>query len=52
VFKRDEFLKRWLEENPVIEIPPEATKENDTDWILTEEEEQALVSNFNKDKGE
>ena len=52
VFKRDEFLKRWLEDNPVIEIPLEQSPENDTDWLLTEEEEQALIAGFNKDKGE
>jgi len=23
IFKKDDFLKRWVEENPVIEIPPE-----------------------------
>lgn len=50
IFKKDEFLKRWIEENPVIEIPPEQSPENDTDWLLSEEEEAALVTAFNKDK--
>ena len=47
-FKREEFLKRWLEDNPLIEIPPEQSPESDTDWLLTEEEEQALIAGFNK----
>ena len=52
VFKRDDFLKRWLEDNPVIEIPPEQSPENDTDWVLTEEEEQALIAGFSKAQAE
>jgi hypothetical protein len=52
IFKKKDFLEKWLEENPVIEIPPEQSPENDADWILTEEEEAALVSAFNKDKGD
>ena len=52
IFKKDEFLKRWLEDNPVIEIPPEQSPENDTDWVLTEEEEQALIANFSKAQSE
>jgi hypothetical protein len=29
IFNRDEFLKKWLEENPIIEIPPEYVPEPD-----------------------
>lgn len=50
VFNRDEFIKRWLEENPVIEIPSDQEEEKDTDWILTEEEEQTLVANYLKER--
>jgi hypothetical protein len=46
VFNKEEFLKKWLEENPVIEIPPEYVPEPDTDWSLTEEEEQSIVNTF------
>jgi hypothetical protein len=46
VFNKEEFLKKWLEENPVIEIPPEYVPEADADWVLTEEEEQTLVNTF------
>ena len=46
IFNKDEFIKKWLEENPVIERPHEAGVEVDCDWILTAEEEQALVSAF------
>ena len=52
VFKRDEFLKRWLEDNPVVEIPAEQSPENDTDWVLSEEEEQALIAGFSKAQAE
>jgi len=27
VFNKEEFLKKWLEENPVIDIPPEYVPE-------------------------
>ena len=46
VFNKEDFLKKWLEENPVIEIPPEYVPEVDADWVLTEEEEQTLVNTF------
>lgn len=46
VFNKEEFLRKWLEENPVIEIPPEYTPEVDADWVLTQEEEQSLVTTF------
>ena len=46
VFNKEEFLKKWLEENPVIEIPPEYVPEPDADWSLTEEEEQSIVNTF------
>lgn len=46
VFDREEFLKKWLEENPVIEIPNEVSPQIDNDWILTEEEEQNLLNAY------
>lgn len=46
VFNKDEFLKGWLEENPVIEIPSEEQVEADADWILSEEEEQAALAAY------
>ena len=45
-FNKAEVLKRWLEDNPVIEIPSETQMEPDTDWVLTEEEEQALLAAY------
>ena len=50
VFNKEDFLRKWLEENPVIEIPPEYVPDQDADWILTEEEEQTLVNSFNASK--
>ena len=46
VFNKDEFLKGWLEENPVIEIPSEEQVEADADWVLSEEEEQAALAAY------
>jgi len=46
VFNKDEFLKGWLEENPVIEIPSEEQAEPDADWVLSEEEEQAALAAY------
>jgi len=44
IFNREEFIKKWVEENPEIEIPKEPSDDKDTDWILTEEEEQQLLA--------
>lgn len=38
-FNKEEFLKKWDEENPHLVIPPEVIPEYDRDWILSEEEE-------------
>jgi hypothetical protein len=46
MFNKEEFLKKWLEENQVIDIPPEYVPEADSDWSLTEEEEQSIVNTF------
>ena len=46
VFDKEDFIKRWLEDNPVIEIPSEEAVENDADWVLTEEEEQAVLQGY------
>ena len=44
-------MAKWLEENPVIEVPSENDGELDTDWILSEEEEEKLLSTYlNKDQ--
>jgi hypothetical protein len=40
VFDTQEWLNKWLEENPVIEIPPYVIDDQDNDWILSEEEEE------------
>ena len=46
MFNKEDFLKKWLEENQVIDIPLEYVPEPDADWSLTEEEEQSIVSTF------
>lgn len=52
VFNREEFLKKWLEENPPIEVPSEEEPERDADWILSDDEEQSLVNSFLKGKSD
>jgi hypothetical protein len=46
VFNREEFLKKWLEENPKIEIPEAGNEEIDTDWVLNPGELQGLLLAF------
>jgi hypothetical protein len=45
-FNKEDFLKGWLEENPVIEIPSEEELAPEADWILNEEEEQAILAAY------
>jgi len=43
VFNREEYLAKWVEDNPVIEIPAEVVEDVDNDWELEEEEEDNLI---------
>jgi HrpA-like RNA helicase len=46
VFNKEEYLQKWLEDNPVIEIPPPVVDDKDSDWYMTEEEEEALINAY------
>lgn len=46
VFNKEEFLKRWLDENPKIEIPEEGDEAQDADWQINPEELQVLLQAF------
>lgn len=46
VFNEEEFLEKWLEENPEPILPDEVVPDIDNDWILQEEEEEALIQAY------
>jgi hypothetical protein len=34
VFNKEEFLTKWLTDNPPINIPDDPVEEPDNDWIM------------------
>ena len=46
VFNKEEFLAKWLTDNPPINIPEEPVEEPDNDWILTPAELEALINSY------
>ena len=38
VFNVEEFVNKWLIENPVIQIPDQIVDDIDNDWVLTQQE--------------
>jgi hypothetical protein len=46
VFNLDEFLEKWVEDNPEPVLPEEIIPDIDNDWILAEEEEEALIQAY------
>lgn len=40
IFNKEEFLQKWDEDNPPMNIPDEILDEYDRDWVLSEEEEE------------
>ena len=46
VFNKEEFLAKWLSENPPIVIPDEPVEEVDNDWIMTPAEQDAIVNSY------
>ena len=46
VFNKEEHLTKWDEENPEIVIPPEVIDDKDNDWVLSEEDEEALIAQY------
>lgn len=51
-FNREEFLVKWLEDNPPIEIPESIIDDKDNDWYMNDEEEEALISAYFQAKNE
>jgi hypothetical protein len=50
VFNKEEFLAKWLLENPQVEIPEEVKDDVDNDWVLSPSETEYLISTyFNKE---
>lgn len=45
-FDEEEFLEKWEEENPEPLLPEEIISDIDNDWILAEEEEEALINAY------
>lgn len=43
VFDAAEFLEKWVEDNPEPQLPEDIIPDIDNDWILLEEEEDALI---------
>ena len=46
VFNKEEFLAKWLSENPPVHIPDEPVEEPDNDWVLTQPELDALINSY------
>lgn len=51
-FNAEEVLERFDEEFQEIEIPEEVEDEIDNDWVLAEEEWEALLNQYTAAKGE
>jgi len=49
-FDREEMEEKFDDENPPIDIPPDAEDDINNDWALTEEEELELINAFNAAK--
>eukprot|EP00347_Sterkiella_histriomuscorum_P009020 403342835 len=45
-FNADEFLEKWVEDNPEPVLTEEVISDIDNDWILQEEEEEALIQAY------
>ncbi len=52
VFHKEDFLFKWLEDNPEIEIPDPIIDDKDNDWYMNEDEEEALINAYFQSKGE
>lgn len=46
VFNEDEFLEKWAEDNVEPQLPDEVIPDIDNDWVLLEEEEDALIQAY------
>jgi hypothetical protein len=51
-FNSKEVEEKFDTENPEIEIPPEVVVEHDNDWVLSEHEVEAHITQYNERKGQ
>ena len=51
-FNLDDFLEKWVEDNPEPILPEEVVPDVDNDWILQPEEEEALIASYFAQKQE
>ena len=49
-FNESEAAERFDDENPEVEIPDEIVDDINNDWVLTEEENEALIAKYFADK--
>ncbi|CDW73780.1 UNKNOWN [Stylonychia lemnae] len=46
VFNLDDFLEKWVEDNPEPVLPEDVLQDVDNDWVLQPEEEEALITAY------
>ena len=49
-FNEQDAVEKFDEENPEVEIPDEIIDDINNDWVLTEEENEALIAKYFADK--
>ena len=47
VFNKEEAMEKFDDDNPPIEIPPDAEDDINNDWVLEEDAEAELIAQFN-----
>ena len=52
MFQLQEVSEKFDDENPPIEIPDLVEDDIDNDWVLTEEEQDAIIAAYWTAKGE
>jgi len=52
LFNKEEFLIKWDEDNPAFAIPEFVQPEQDRDWPMAEEEEEAMIQQYFQSKEE
>jgi hypothetical protein len=45
-------MEKWIEDNPEPQLPDDIVSDIDNDWVLTEEEEEALINGYFQAKQE
>jgi len=50
VFNKEEAVEKFDDDNPPVEIPPDADDDINNDWLLEEDQEAELIAAFNGTK--